>query len=385
MWKKTLSVMLALGILLSLVALPAQAEETVSYPPMIGDLNGDWEAEIDDVTLLQRDLASIPVPYHFEQILADVDGDGYVTVLDVTCFQRWLTGVPVSTLIGNEPEFWIDENAAEKSEPGVTWTTDVIITKIYKDCFYAEPYAPLVEWYKIDAALCEGWCIGDHVKCEIELIRTYDTPDSWTRWNYGFECNLLSIEPSDDELDPNMCYKPVIYLYPEEETEVNVQLTLDGALTHTYPQYQDGWTVTASPDGTLTDQNGASYPYLFWEAKLNTDYDLSKGFCVRGADTADFLNEKLAVLGLSEKEIADFTTFWVPYMQRNPYYVISFQTDAYTDAAALAITPQPDSVIRVFMTWYGSDQAVELPAQELTTPDRTGFTAVEWGGQMIER
>lgn len=37
--------------------------------------------------------------------------------------------------------------------------------------------------------------------------------------------------------------KPVIYLYPEEETQVTVQLDYAGELTCTYPAYQDGWTV----------------------------------------------------------------------------------------------------------------------------------------------
>ena len=46
--------------------------------------------------------------------------------------------------------------------------------------------------------------------------------------------------------------KPVIYLYPEEEMEVTVKLDFDGTLTSTYPAYEDGWTMTAQPDGTLT-------------------------------------------------------------------------------------------------------------------------------------
>ena len=45
--------------------------------------------------------------------------------------------------------------------------------------------------------------------------------------------------------------KPVLYLYPEKETEVNVRLDYDGELTCTYPAYgEEGWTVTAAPDGT---------------------------------------------------------------------------------------------------------------------------------------
>ncbi|HIY21421.1 MAG TPA: hypothetical protein H9841_05930 [Candidatus Flavonifractor merdigallinarum] len=34
--------------------------------------------------------------------------------------------------------------------------------------------------------------------------------------------------------------KPVLYLYPEEETQVRVKLDYDGKLTSTYPAYGDG-------------------------------------------------------------------------------------------------------------------------------------------------
>ena len=37
--------------------------------------------------------------------------------------------------------------------------------------------------------------------------------------------------------------KPVIYLYPEQETTVSVSLDYAGTLTATYPAYEDGWTA----------------------------------------------------------------------------------------------------------------------------------------------
>ena len=67
-------------------------------------------------------------------------------------------------------------------------------------------------------------------------------------------------------------------------------------------------------------------------------------------------------------------------MEKNPYNIIAFQEDTYTDAAKLEVTPVPDTLIRVFMTWQPSQIPVDIPAQELTAPDRKGFTAVEWGG-----
>ena len=67
-------------------------------------------------------------------------------------------------------------------------------------------------------------------------------------------------------------------------------------------------------------------------------------------------------------------------MQDKPYNVISFQTNCYTDNAKLTITPKPDSMIRVFMAWYPSQEYVSIEKQELITPSRQGFTVVEWGG-----
>ena len=179
--------------------------------------------------------------------------------------------------------------------------------------------------------------------------------------------------------------KPVIYLYPEEKTQVSVTLDFDGELTSTYPSYEDGWTVDASPDGTLTDPaTGRQYYCLFWEGISPTEYDFSTGFCVAGENTAAFLEDALADLGLTEKEANEFIIYWLPKMEHNPYNLISFQTEAYTDSAALTIDPAPDTLIRVFMAWQGLDQPVEVEPQTLTAPDRTGFTAVEWGGAEIK-
>ena len=164
--------------------------------------------------------------------------------------------------------------------------------------------------------------------------------------------------------------KPVLYLYPEKETEVNVRLDYDGELTCTYPAYgEEGWTVTAAPDGTLTDKTGQTYSYLYWEGLSDGDYDFSQGFCVPGADTAAFLEESLEKLGLTRREANEFIVYWLPRMQNNPFNLISFQFENYTNRAGLTITPQPDSLLRVFMAW-----------QDLPAFARTGFAAVEWGG-----
>ena len=174
--------------------------------------------------------------------------------------------------------------------------------------------------------------------------------------------------------------KPVIYLYPEEETEVTVRLDYDGTLTCTYPAYEDGWTVTAAPDGTLRDEAGQTYSYLYWEGVTRTEYDFSQGFCVPGADTAAFLEDALSRLGLTRREANEFIVYWLPRMEANPYNLIAFQAEDYTNHARLTVTPEPDSLLRVFMAWKPLEAPADLPAQELPAFERTGFTVVEWGG-----
>lgn len=179
--------------------------------------------------------------------------------------------------------------------------------------------------------------------------------------------------------------KPVIYLYPEEETQVEVKLDYEGELTTTYPAYENGWEVLAQPDGTLTDtKTGREYYCLFWEGISENDYDLSKGFVVKGEETQDFLEDSLAKLGLTEREANEFIIYWLPQMEGNAYNLISFQGESYTDKATLDITPAPDSVIRVFMAWKGLDAAVEVEPQSLEAIERTGFTVVEWGGCEVQ-
>lgn len=178
--------------------------------------------------------------------------------------------------------------------------------------------------------------------------------------------------------------KPVIYLYPEETTAVSVRLDYDGQLTCTYPAYENGWAVTAAPDGTLTDAKGQTYNYLYWEGETAAEYDLTEGFCVAGADTAAFLEDALTQLGLTRREANEFIVYWLPRMEGNPYNQISFQQEAYTDSAKLTVTPAPDSILRVFMVWKPLDKPVDIPAQTLPAFERHGFTLVEWGGAKMQ-
>lgn len=374
--KKAISYLLMVCIItMTFCAVPAAAgaADYDVYRTLRGDIDGDSDVTSVDVTYLQRNLAYMPVSDFCEEA-ADTDGDGAVTIFDATYIQRWLAKMPVTFSIG-EPIFgWVEKNESTKANG--LYLGDIIIDRIYEDCFFAHTVIAFPYEIKVNGSISDQWCIGDQVICSYENI--YYDEATW-----HVEADLRTIEPSYFVPDPYVAYKPVIYLYPEEETEVSVKLSLNGEFVCTYPEYRDGWTVTASPDGTLTDTDGLRYNYLYWEANLNTAYDFSEGFCVKGSDTAAFLEKALAELGLDRREANEFIVFWLAQMQNNPYNIISFQTDAYTDAAVLDVTPQPDSVIRVFMAWQPVEEYIPIPEQELTAPDRNGFTVVEWGGSRV--
>ena len=190
--------------------------------------------------------------------------------------------------------------------------------------------------------------------------------------------------------------KPVLYLYPQEERHLTVTLDLEGSLDTVYPApdsqqstergTQASWMVTASPDGTLADQEGRTYPSLFWDGYAPLP-DPETGFVVAREDAVSFLEDKLAQLGLNDREAADFITYWAPHIRAHEHTFVSFDASTYVQAASYRFADEagnqvePDTFIRVFMTIREARADTVVQPQSLTAPPtRTGFFAVEWGG-----
>ncbi len=189
-------------------------------------------------------------------------------------------------------------------------------------------------------------------------------------------------------ITPNGMRKPIIYLYPTQKQRVDVKVELKGKLTHTYPAYSPatGWQVEADTDGKLTNlANGKTYYSLFWEGESDYQYDLSKGFVVKGSETADFLDESLEKLGLNRREAGEFITYWLPELEKNPYNLIHFSTEEYQTQAPLQVSPRPDTEIRIFMVYQPLQKPISIAPQTLAAPARKGFTLVEWGGKVQTR
>ena len=181
--------------------------------------------------------------------------------------------------------------------------------------------------------------------------------------------------------------KPIIYLYPEAETEVKVSLGKPENLTVSYPHYSDSWNVVAKPNGDLIDtKTGRKLYALYYESEAVTEFKVSnEGFVVKGSDAAAFLEEKLALLGLNEREAEEFIVYWLPVLEANNYNYIRFESaEVINGNMPLTVSPTPDNMIRVWMTFKGLEAPIEVTEQKLETPARNGFTVVEWGATEIE-
>lgn len=232
-----------------------------------------------------------------------------------------------------------------------------------------------------DGPCYSGVCNLEENIIFIELEKNSISDDDYIRYEYT---NENKGNCSQDDPYPHK-EKPIIYFYPEVETEINVKLGNPAALTTTYPKYnaKTGWQITARPDGTLIS-NGREYYGLYWEGIGNAKQK-DEGFIVAGEDTAEFLEEKLEILGLNEREANEFIIYWLPKMEHNNFNYIRFATaEEIESAMPLEISPKPDATIRIMMEFKPLDEKIEIKEQKLKKVERSGYTVVEWGGSEIK-
>ena len=207
-----------------------------------------------------------------------------------------------------------------------------------------------------------------------------------TQDQYPLSFNYVRLSHENNCGDDMTIKKPIIYLYPTTTTDVSVKLAHPELITSSYPKYINGWQVTADPSGKLIDkQTGRELYSLYWEGANRNAKMYADGFVVKGSDTATFLEDKLATLGLTEREAEEFIIYWLPVLEQNNYNYIRFETLAEINSyMPLEINPKPDTLIRVIMDYKPLDAPINVTEQKLTTPTRSGFTVVEWGGTQIK-
>ena len=330
-----------------------------------GDVNADGTFNISDVVMMQKWLLAVPDVKLEDWKAGDLCNDNILNVFDLCLMKRELIRTTVTTYIKPDHEVLYGSPIGVEAE---------------EISMYLGPDTS----YSVVETIPQGTILNE--------LGVQENNNNWVFVEYEGQYGWIQMISNDGEtlckiLDLPVADKPVIYLYPEKETDVHVELELTEAdLSTTYPKYNNGWDVVAYPDGTLLNKaDGTHHKYLFWDAvNCRTRFDFSKGFCVAGSDTESFLKEKLTYMGLTEQEMNEFIVYWLPLMEHNAYNLISFQGEAYTNSAKLNITPTPDSMLRIFMAYVPLDNAVDIEPQQLETFERNGFTVVEWGGTEIK-
>ena len=194
--------------------------------------------------------------------------------------------------------------------------------------------------------------------------------------------NIEGLVRLEGKIKEHVLGKPVIYLYPEETMDISVKLNIKNSeFTTIYPRFneENTWNVRAKPNGDILI-NDRKYPYLFWEALSYNSQETNEGFIITEENAEQFLEEKLKILGLNDKEKTDFITFWLPVLLRNKLSLCSFQTKKFFENYELNVTPKPDSMIRIFLTIKKLDKPINIKEQKLAPVERKGFTVIEWGG-----
>ena len=196
--------------------------------------------------------------------------------------------------------------------------------------------------------------------------------------------NIKNNRTNDVQCDMFVTYKPMIYLYPEKEMNISIKLGNPNNLTTTYPKYDKEWNVLAKPNGDIIYNNRLYYG-LYWEGNNDIKEDYNDGFIVNRNDLSSFLEEKLEILGLNEKEANEFIVYWLPILEKNDYNLIRFESlNTINEQMPLIINPKPDTLIRVLMAYKPLDNKIEVKEQKLIKQTRKGYTVVEWGGTLIK-
>jgi hypothetical protein len=197
--------------------------------------------------------------------------------------------------------------------------------------------------------------------------------------------------------------KPAVYLYPQKDTVVNVKVNIkNGFLTYTDPLYpkDTGWSVLAKPNGDLAylnhhlaDSHGeityptGVFPYLYYEGKVqdNAIEKPTTGFVKPYNQLPTFFDDVLPELGLNATEATEFKKYWLKALPKSPYYFIGIiPQDKLNQQEPLTITPKQDSMIRVRLYFEALAEFKQVDQPTIQTPQRNGFTVVDWGG-MVKR
>ena len=235
--------------------------------------------------------------------------------------------------------------------------------------------------YKLNYPVIEGMRWGEDKNLTFKNYENFTTqyPVLFFEDEFG---RLIRLTKKEFVI-PFAC-EPVIYLYPENESLIEVSIdTQSVKLLGADPNYENGWKVMAKPNGELKPvESSNTYPHLFWEGTLKYLPERKDGFVISKDDITKKFYEILPKLGLNSQETNDFVKAWSPNLADAPYYFVTFHnTDTINTYMPLTVNPQPQTSIRILLDYKPLNSVIDVaPFKYPSVPERQGFTLVEWGG-----
>lgn len=189
-------------------------------------------------------------------------------------------------------------------------------------------------------------------------------------------------DPDDDENECDTCimvYKPNIYIYPDEQIElsVNLKFPMGGKIVASNPEYGNGWNILVDTSGLINN----TYPYLFYESTQPDVWQRNYGWIIQADNLESFFRQNMADYGFNDREINDFIEYWIPRLTDYPLYTIYPQTKSIIDdVIQLDFSKQPENILRLFYVINGHNQLQnKLTAPIIDGFKREGYFVAEWG------
>jgi len=197
-----------------------------------------------------------------------------------------------------------------------------------------------------------------------------------------FGCKDKSIEPinyDDNNIDTIVDRKPNLYIYPTEEISLSIRIDFPngGKILESIPEYNNSWDVFVKPTGIINDV----YEYLFYECKVPDLTQKTYGWLVARDDLKHFFDNNLSLSGFNEKEIKDFTDYWIPLLKEYSYYEIYPQyKNTLEKMTIINFSTVPKNIYRMQYVIRGRDNnSISLQEPIIETAKREGYFSVEWG------
>ena len=185
-----------------------------------------------------------------------------------------------------------------------------------------------------------------------------------------------------DSVECDTCvvaYKPNIYLYPIEKTQliVNLEFPKGGKVIKSIPDYGNGWNISVDTNGIIND----SYSYLFYESTQPDIWQREYGWTIKVEELESFFKKNLIDYGFIDNEIEDFIDYWIPRLKDSNYYSIYPQTKSTINKVIeLKISKKPDNLLRLFYFIEGQDNPeIKLKKPIFNKFERKSFFVTEWG------